>query len=130
MVWRWFLRRQAQAAWVRLSARELDGLPLAANITFTWDGDPDLAVELDSADELRTWLGDRLFVRYPQLRFEVDDIVVCGPPWHVRGATRYRAMEGDQVRYHGIQLTRIRMGKVVEERVVTAASVHRDRTLS
>jgi hypothetical protein len=127
MVWGWFLRRQALAAWARLSAHELDDLPLAASMRFTWDGDPDLAVELHSADELRSWLRDRLFARYPRLHFEIDDIVVCGPPWHVRGATRYRAVQDGEVAYSGIQLTRIRMGKVVEECVMTCPS---DRPVS
>ena len=114
------MQRQARAAWARLSAHELDDLPVAASMHFTWDGDPDLAVELHSADELRFWLRDRLFSKYPRLRFEVDDIFACGPPWHVRAATRYRAIQDGEVAYHGIQLTRIRMGKVVEERIVTA----------
>lgn len=119
MVWGWLLRRQALAAWARLSDHELDSLPLAANMRFTSEGDADLAVDLHSAEELRSWLRDRLFVRYPRLRFEIDDIFLCGPPWHIRGATRYRAVQGREVEYHGVQLTRLGMGKVVEERILT-----------
>lgn len=121
MVWGWILRRQALAAWQRLSDHELDKLPLAADMRFTWSGDPDLAADLHGANELRSWLRDRLFVKYPRLRFEIDDIFLCGPPWDVRGATRYRAVQDGEVAYHGIQLTRLRRGKVVEERIITQA---------
>jgi len=128
LVWRRFMQRQALAAWGRLSNHELDDLPLAADMRFTWEGAPDLAVDLHSADELRSWLRDRLFARYPRLRFEIEDIFYCGPPWHVRGATRYRAVQDGEVVYRGVQLTRIRLGKVVEERIITSwplSLVHR-----
>jgi hypothetical protein len=103
-----------------LSDHEIDDLPIADDIHFSWDGDPALAVELHSADELRSWLRDRLFARYPRLRFEIDEVVIGGPPWLVRSATRYRAVQDGVVAYHGIQLTRIVWGKAVEERIVTA----------
>ncbi len=86
---------------------------------FTWDGHDDLVADLHSADELRSWLREQLFARYPRLRFEIEDIFCCGPPWHVRSATRYRAVQDGEVVYRGVQLTRIRMAKVVEERIVT-----------
>jgi hypothetical protein len=115
------------AAWDRLSAHDLDSLPLADELRFTWDGIPELAVDARSAEELRSWLRDRLFARYPRLRFEIDELVIGGPPWAVRGTTRYRAVQDGEVVYHGIQLTNIRMGKLVEERIVVSPDVRPER---
>jgi ketosteroid isomerase-like protein len=116
-VYSWLLRRKVLALWAQLSAGELDALPLAENIRFSFVGDHALAVELHSAQELRAWLR-ALFERFPGLRFDVAEVVVSGPPWSLRTATRYTAVRDGRVLYRGAQFTRVRWGRVVEEHVL------------
>jgi ketosteroid isomerase-like protein len=116
-VYSWLLRRKVLALWAQLSAGELDALPLAGNIRFSFVGDHALAVELHSARELRAWLR-ALFERFPGLRFDVAEVVVSGPPWSLRTATRYAAVRDGRVLYRGAQFTRVRWGRVVEEHVL------------
>ena len=113
----WLIRRRVIALWERLSAGELDALPLASDVRFSYVGDHALAAELTSAQELRAWLR-ALFERFPGLRFEIADVVVSGPPWSLRTATRYSAVRGGRVLYRGTQFTSIRWGRVVEEHVL------------
>jgi ketosteroid isomerase-like protein len=117
MPFRWLIRRRVVALWGTLSDGDLDALPLAEDMRFTFHGDHPLAVELRSARELRDWLR-ALFQRFPGLRFEVTDVVVGGPLWALRTATRYAAVQNGRTLYCGIQLTRIRWGRVVEEWVL------------
>ena len=113
----WLIRRRVLALWARLSAGEPDALPLAENMRFSYVGDHALAVELHSAQELRAWLR-ALFERFPGLRFDIAEVVVSGPPWSLRTATRYAAVRDGRVLYHGAQFTQIRWGRVVEEHVL------------
>jgi ketosteroid isomerase-like protein len=113
----WLARRKVLALWARLSAGELDAIPLAENIRFSYIGDHALAVELHSAQELRAWLR-ALFQRFPGLRFDVAEVVVSGPPWSLHTATRYAAVCDGQVLWRGAQFTWVRGGRVVEEHVL------------
>jgi ketosteroid isomerase-like protein len=118
MVYRWLLRRQIRAGFEGLSPRDIDTLPLADNIHFTYLGDHALAIEAHSADEVRAWLREQLFGRIPGLRFEVQDLLVDGPPWATRAAIRYRALDGDKLVYRGVSFVRMSWARIVEERVL------------
>lgn len=113
----WLLRRRVVGLWNRLSPDGIDALPLAEDIRFSYLGDHALAVEATSAAELRAWL-HALFDRFPGLRFEVDEVVVDGPPWSLHTATRYTAVQDGRALYRGTQFTHIRWGKVVRENVL------------
>ena len=117
MLYAWLLRRRVAALWQQLSPEGIDSLPLADDVRFSYPGDHALAVELTSADELRTWL-HALFERFPGLGFEVHEVVVDGPPWSLHTATRYVAVQNGNTLYQGTQFTHIRWGKIVREHVL------------
>jgi len=110
----WLLRRGIQAGWDALSAHDLDKLRLADDVHFRFEADHELATDLHSATELRAWL-TALFERYPRLRFEVEQIVVSGPPWSLRVATRYRTTQDGETVYLAAQFGRVRRGRVTED---------------
>ncbi len=118
MIYRWFVRKQALAAWVRLSDQRFDEIPVADEVHFAYLGDHPLAADLHGADAMRTWLRDELFRRLPGLRFEVEDMIIQGGPWSTRIATRYAAKVDGQIVYRGVQFTRIVWGKLAQEWVL------------
>ena len=103
MIYRWFVRKQSLAVWAKLSDQRIDEIPLADDVHFVYLGDHPLATDLRGAEAEREWLRE-LFRRLPNLRFEVEDMIIEGGPWSTRIATRYAA-------------TRNGTGKVVEERI-------------
>jgi ketosteroid isomerase-like protein len=115
MIYRWFVRKQALAAWKLLSDQRLDEIRLAYNVHFVYLGDHPLAADIYGADAVRAWLRNELFGRLPGLRFEVEDMIVEGNPRTTRIATRYAAKRDDQLVYRGVQFTRIAWGRLVEE---------------
>lgn len=90
----------------------------ADDVHFVYLGDHDLAVDLQGAVAERAWLRDELFRRLPNLRFEVEDMIIEGGPWSTRIATRYAATRNGQVVYRGTNFGRVVWGKVVEERIL------------
>jgi ketosteroid isomerase-like protein len=116
MFYRWLVRRRALAGWRQLSAHNLAGLPLDEEVKFSFPGNHALAAEATSAEGVRTWL-EVLFARFPDLRFEVEELVVDGPPWSTRVATRYVAVQGDRTIYRGATFMRLAWGRLVEESV-------------
>jgi predicted ester cyclase len=59
-----------------------------------------------------------LFRRLPNLRFEVEDMIIEGGPRSTRVATRYAATRNGKVVYRGRNFGRVVWGKVVEERIL------------
>ena len=118
MIYRWFVRKQALALWAKLSDQRIDEIPLADDVHFVYLGDHQLAADLHGAEAERAWLRDELFRRLPNLRFEVEDMIIEGGPWSTRIATRYAATRNGKVVYRGTNFGRVVRGKVVEERIL------------
>ncbi|MCW2627624.1 MAG: hypothetical protein JWR48_4346 [Mycobacterium sp.] len=118
MIYRWFVRKQALAVWAKLSDQRIDEIPLADGVHFVYLGDHELAADLHGAEAERAWLRDEFFRRFPNLRFEVEDMIVEGGPWSTRVATRYAATRNGEVVYRGINVGRIVWVKIVEERIM------------
>jgi ketosteroid isomerase-like protein len=118
MIYRWFVRKQALAAWQLLSDQRLDEIRIADNVHFVYLGDHPLAADLHGADAVRAWLRNELFGRLPGLRFEVEDMIVEGNPRTTRMATRYAAKRDGQLVYRGVQFVRLEWGRLVDECVL------------
>ncbi len=88
------------------------------HVRFTFAGDHALAVHASGRDEALAWF-ERVGRLMPGLTLTPSVIVVQGPPWDTRVATRFTVeatLDGGQ-RYAnaGMQLIRLRWGKVVED---------------
>lgn len=60
----------------------------------------------------------RLFERFPDLRFHIDDVVVSGPPWNMRICTRYHDETSSSTQtFHGIQYAKVRWGRMTLDRI-------------
>ena len=77
-------------------------------------GKSTLAADLHGKREIATWLRNLMRL---DLRWEVHDVVVQGPPWNTRLVTRYTARVGQcsggvELAYEGVQYARLRWGRV------------------
>lgn len=114
------VRRLVYRAYENLNRRQLDEVLslLADDVYFRFPGRHELGVEATSRAEVEAWLG-RLFRRLPSLRFDVDEVLVSGPPWDARVGTRYRARTesatGEVNVYEGMQFLKLRWCTVVSE---------------
>jgi ketosteroid isomerase-like protein len=115
MIYRWFVRKQALAAWQLLNDQRLDEIRIAENVHFVYLGDHPMAADIRGADAVRAWLRNELFGRLPGLRFEVEDMIIEGNPRTTRIATRYAAKRDGQLVYRGVQFVRIEWGRLVDE---------------
>ena len=90
----------------------------ADDVHFRFAGDPPLAVDCHSRVEAERWFA-RLFERFPDLRFEVEEVIVAGPPWRTRIVTRYTTRAtprpGRTLVNPGVQVARLRWGRVTED---------------
>ena len=89
-----------------------------ASLSFA--GDHALAGTFEGRESIDDWFA-RLFRCFPDLRLEPERIVVEGFPWDTSVATRFHVgatlPTGDPYTNEGMQLLRIRWGRVVEERL-------------
>jgi ketosteroid isomerase-like protein len=85
---------------------------------FLFAGDHDLGGERVGPDEARGWFRDMLG-RFPGIRIEPVDVLVNGWPWRTVVATHLvitaTLPDGSPYRNEGMQLLRLRWGRVVED---------------
>jgi ketosteroid isomerase-like protein len=71
-------------------------------------------------DAIRGWF-ERLFACFPDLKLQPQTIVVEGFPWNTSVATRFQVTAtlplGKSYTNAGMQLLRIRWGRIVEDRI-------------
>lgn len=117
--------RRLLAAAVRRGYAALDrhdASPVLARFTtdvhFRFGGAHALGIDCHSRAEAERWFA-RLFARFPDLRFEVEDVTIAGPPWNTRICTRYTTRgttpAGAALINHGVQLARLRWGRITED---------------
>jgi hypothetical protein len=78
-------------------------------------GKSTLAADLHGKREIATWLRNLMHL---DLRWEIHDVVVHGPPWNTRLVTRYTARVvqpsgSAELAYEGVQYARLRWGRVL-----------------
>lgn len=85
-----------------------------------FSGDHVLAGTFRGREAIFAWF-KRLYACFPDLRLHPETIVVEGFPWDTRVATRFRVTatlsSGRPYANEGMQLLRIRWGRVVEDRL-------------
>ena len=92
----------------------------APDAALSFAGDHALAGTFEGRDAIQEWFR-RLFRCFPDLTLDPEKIVVEGFPWDTSVATRFRVRAtlptGARYTNEGMQLLRIRWGRVVEERL-------------
>lgn len=122
-------RRIAERAYAKLSRQDLDGLmaTFTTDALFSFPGDHELSGEYCGRDQIRAFF-ERLFEWFPNLRFEVHDVAVTGPPWRMRLWVRYHDIASrDGVTWSGwgTQYAWVRWGRIERDYIAndTAAVV-------
>jgi ketosteroid isomerase-like protein len=91
----------------------LDGLDEDVHHVFA--GDHPLGGERHSRDAVRRWF-ERLYRLY-DMRFDVRNVFVCGPPWNLQVGVEWLGYAtprvGEPYLNHGAHIIRIRRGKAV-----------------
>jgi ketosteroid isomerase-like protein len=81
----------------------------AEDVEFVFPGQNSFAGRLRGKDELASWM-ERFAAMSPE--FDIQDVVVSGPPWNMRVAVRFRDAIGDDYRNEGVEYLRLQWGKV------------------
>jgi ketosteroid isomerase-like protein len=86
----------------------------APDVVHSFPGTSVLGGTRISHDALRAWF-ERLFLLFPVLEFEVQEIAVTGWPWRTVGAVRWRnrgrAADGEPYENAGCEVFEIRWGR-------------------
>jgi ketosteroid isomerase-like protein len=120
-VYRWLTARMVRRRFAEMSRGEFVAVLrlFADDAHFHYNGRHDLAADLHNKAEIAAWF-DRAWKLF-EIVFDVHDVVVAGPPWNMRVATRFtaqvRTTDGQLFINRGMQYARIRRGKVTEDRV-------------
>lgn len=109
-------RRMAERAYAKLNRGDLDGLmaTFTADAVFSFPGGHELAGEYRGREQIRAFFV-RLLEWFPELRFEVCDVAVSGPPWRMRLFVRYHdtaARDGVTWSGWGTQYAWVRWGRL------------------
>ena len=78
-------------------------------------GDSRLGVALNTKDDIREWLRRLMALG---LRWEIDDVVVSGPPWNTRLVTVFTVRLPQGGSYRGTQYARLRWGRVYLDEIL------------
>jgi ketosteroid isomerase-like protein len=116
------VRRVARGAYDKLSRGDFDALveQFSPGVHFFFAGDHALAADLHGRDAAREWF-ERVGRVMPGLRLTPRQIVVSGWPWNTTVATYFGVHatleDGSAYENTGMQLLRLRWGRVVEDLV-------------
>jgi len=119
-VYKTIVKSKARKGYDLLSAGRFDELvsQFAPDVHFVFAGDHALAADVRGRDRALAWF-QRVGRLLPGLRFQARTIVVDGWPWDTRIATHFTVEAtldgGDEYRNAGLQLIRLRWGKVIED---------------
>jgi ketosteroid isomerase-like protein len=121
-MYRHVIARTMRRNFARLSRGDYDPIVrrFAEDSVLEMNGDHALAGERRGRAEAAEWFR-ATWEAFPDLRLLPRDVVVTGPPWNTRVATRFdvRATlpDGTEYRNAGMQYLRVRWGRVVEDRL-------------
>ena len=115
-------RRQYAAGLTSLEQGDLDGLlrHFASKCTLTFVGDTPLGADHLTGPALRLWF-ERFLRLLPDRRFEVQRVVVTGPPWNQQLAAHvliHSSISGEPYTNQFAHFLRIRWAKVVDDLVL------------
>ena len=114
------VRRMVRTAFESLNRGDFER-PLgkfAPDVHFRFAGDNAMGADVHGVEGARSWFR-RAFGLFEGIRFEIHDVVVAGWPWNTTVATHFTVTatlpEGRPYRNEGMQLVRLRWGRIVED---------------
>jgi len=116
-MYKWFVKRTIRGVFAANSRSDWSVAlgKFADDVHFRFPGHNELSVELHDKQEAGEWF-ERLRAVFPELHFDVQQIVVSGWPWRTTACTRYvvnyTLPDGEKVANPGMQYLRIEWGKV------------------
>lgn len=112
-MYRMIVRRKVRAAWTRLDARDYAYVidQFAPSFEYRFVGDHAMGGVRHTRAAMAAWF-ERVFRLFPQIRFELQDVLVGGPPWRTRAVALVRVDVGDY-QNEVAQTIDIRWGRIV-----------------
>lgn len=116
-MYRWFVKRTIRGVFAANSRSDWSVAlgKFADDVHFRFPGYNELSIDLHDKQEAGLWF-ERLRALFPDMRFDVQQIVVSGWPWKTTACTRYvvnyALPDGEKVANPGMQYLRIEWGKV------------------
>jgi ketosteroid isomerase-like protein len=119
-MYKFIVRQIVRRTFARLSAGDYEAVvkQFGPRSRFFFAGDHALGGERRGPDSVREWFRE-MFHLFPGIRIEPQDVVVNGWPWRTTVATHLAISatlpDGRPYRNEGMQLLRLRWGRVVED---------------
>ncbi|MFN8022715.1 MAG: nuclear transport factor 2 family protein [Acidimicrobiales bacterium] len=113
------VRSKVRKVFAALSAGDTGPMlhTLAPRFHYRFAGEHCLSGERTRHADIAAWWG-RVFRLFPGARFDVDEVVVSGPPWNTQVATHVqltaRSAAGGDYGNEFVQLMRLRWGRATE----------------
>jgi ketosteroid isomerase-like protein len=117
MIYSYFVEKLARQSFANVQNHNYDEVlkALAPNVTHHFAGDHALGGTRHDAEALRRWF-DRLGAVLPNIRFDVKNVWVKGPPWRTTVIVKWVATatlaNGDPYVNPGVHIIAMRWGKV------------------
>jgi ketosteroid isomerase-like protein len=121
-MYRMIVRRQVRGAFRSLSRGDAESVlgRFAPSIRFFFSGTHVMGGEREGVEAVRQWF-QLVFALFPGIQIEPRTVVVNGWPWNTVVATHFTVRatlrDGRAYRNEGMQLLRLRWGRIVEDRL-------------
>jgi ketosteroid isomerase-like protein len=112
------VERNVRATFRRVGQRDYETLleQTAPSVFHVFPGDHALGGTRHTREGLRRWF-ERLFLLFPELHFEVKEVIVRGLPWNatimVQWENRGSARDGQSYANQGAHVLRLQRGRVI-----------------
>jgi ketosteroid isomerase-like protein len=122
------VRHRIRGAFDRLSQGEWEASlgDISPDVHHVFPGDHPLGGERHSREAMELWFA-RLFRLFPDIRFEVHDVIAKGWPWNTRVTVQWSdagtTADGEHYVNHGTHWFRLRWGKGVDVRAYLDTAV-------
>lgn len=122
-MWWWIANNQVKKGFEHISRGDFEPVLklFASDVHFTFAGEHALGADVHIQQGARDWFA-RVHRIFPGLKIEAKRIFVAGLPWDMIVTTQFHVSDTlpDGTRYdnHGVQILRIRFGKIVEDHLL------------
>jgi ketosteroid isomerase-like protein len=125
------VKTQLHKGFQQISTQQYDVLlqGFAPDVVFTFAGHHALGADVRGKEAVRGWF-ERVHRLFPDLHIEAKEIFVAGTPFDTRVTARFHVhaslKDGTVYDNDGVQILRLRLGKVVEDHLLEDTLVLRD----